>query len=657
MLIYRTTINKIIGLKNKCWRTATAAKKKLIDFKPTDFKKAHLNGYWEFKRGLPREEAHTKIIPYYATALGVDTYQTLRHIELSFNWLARKLATLLNPQLTSHLRSSTMVIADLESSLEALGHWFRTDLQEVLGGIQLLQRLFSQDNYAASPESQIIRKQIATLDNSANRIKEHLLLLEGIVGFLSKGRNDIDDIRLIVQQINELLEHKNQPLVRLLNEIVTGFISAGDEKQVYELLAKAFHRIFQVSTLRLYARRINEAGLAQKSLILERSNDSRIDPSPAQGHWVDIEPGSGSALLATAEGSTYIYSYEAHQPDDFKKLKERYPNVPPEKFKLVFYKLVDNDPAKPFAEMWERYLEDFSEEDLHLKKLLVKMAATIITRLRSQDKLAKLSKNYQLFFFRGIHAEAFPKITAISGYIELVLRNFLNGDKGLKHLLADIQVQLGAATAPEQRAFLAQVNEIILKIEETEKFLGRSHKIANDLTGQLRKRIIEAKNNTLEISARPQKVDLQALIEEIIAKRRHLLFSKQGLPVAVNILVRPDGEKVYANTDLELATEVLEELITNAVKYLTKPKLSITVEKKELPYIEISVRNPVKFSAKKLDDINQGFYYQNNESSSGVGLPFTRLIVKEYLKGTFDLSLEEEEFVASFTLPLHPDSV
>ena len=169
----------------------------------------------------------------------------------------------------------------------------------------------------------------------------------------AKLENDLtahDAAELFVFSLNE----KQSPLVALLSETIAGFMRATEERQVYELVADAFNKIFKAPTLRIFERRVNEEGEKQKRLALERSN-GKLLPSPFRDDWQNFAADSGSAKLDAADDLVYPYSYIDEKPADFEEMVNRYPNVSSEKLKLVFYKFTNGDIHLRTADEYRRW--------------------------------------------------------------------------------------------------------------------------------------------------------------------------------------------------------------------------------------------------------------------------------------------------------------
>ncbi|OGB90973.1 hypothetical protein A2625_06740 [candidate division WOR-1 bacterium RIFCSPHIGHO2_01_FULL_53_15] len=440
----------------------------------------------------------------------------------------------------------------------------------------------------------------------------------------AKLENDLtahDAAELFVFSLNE----KQSPLVALLSETIAGFMRATEERQVYELVADAFNKIFKAPTLRIFERRVNEEGEKQKRLALERSN-GKLLPSPFRDDWQNFAADSGSAKLDAADDLVYPYSYIDEKPADFEEMVNRYPNVSSEKLKLVFYKFTNGDIHLPFAEMWELYTDDFSENDLRIKKLVVQLASMSIKRIREEaqlsaltDQLAGQSLEARLLLTHAMHAEVMPGLTVIKGYLDLVRRQLRK-------------------EAPEAA-------------EKVRGMLGNIDATFDRLLAKLRERILEAHKGRLKINLKLTDVNLSRSIEGLLSEHRKLVA--EGVRPAVEISAANVGADVIAHCDPDLVTDVIRELFNNALKALKHrhaPRLTISLKKRAESNVLFTLTNPAEIEREDLDGLFDGRADASRPDSSGGGLFSSRLLI-EKLGGKMWAEKLGDELAIKFTLP------
>jgi signal transduction histidine kinase len=600
----------------------------------------HLGGWWKFKREVPRTTPGVVgFLKHQLTALKADYYLTNLDLANHFFGRARRTAVKLEHDLTTHAAAELFVFSNMAKALEVFNHHLRNDLGIIIGYFQSL---------ADHPERAQDRVWVGTMFEGINlktkRMMEHLLLLESAVNYLAQDKIDrkglglvfseflgmlerykATDIEQELSKINSALFLKQSPLIELLSETIAGFLRATDESQVYELLADAFNQIFKAPTLRIFERNVDETGAKQKRLVLERSN-GELSPSPFSD-WQKIAADSGSAKLDAAE-DIFIYSYFKERPADFNEMIARYQDVEPEKLKLVFYKLSNGDIHQPFAEMWELYTKDFSENDLQVKKLVVQLASMSIKRIREEtklselaDQLARQSFEARLVLIYALHEEAIRKMVPIIGYLDLINR----------------QMSIGT---PESIARINSYLDIIM----TESKL---------MSAQLRSWLMDAEKGTLKINLALTNVNLADEISKVLEAHKKLIDDEARLD-DIKITVNAPAV-ILALCDRRLATDVIRELFNNALKYSEKPRrVNISLEKQSDGNVLFSISNPAKVRDNELEEIFTGRADPSRPDSSGGGL-FTARPLIEKMGGKMWTEKSGDWLVIKFTLPIGQD--
>ncbi|MGL5243599.1 MAG: sensor histidine kinase, partial [Sarcina sp.] len=144
--------------------------------------------------------------------------------------------------------------------------------------------------------------------------------------------------------------------------------------------------------------------------------------------------------------------------------------------------------------------------------------------------------------------------------------------------------------------------------------------------------------------------NLNSLINQIVGEYSYI-FEKENL----NLIEDLCEEELIINLDIERMVRVLDNLISNAIKYSIKQSdIKVCLYKKEQKAI-ITISNEVNdFDKKDIKQIFERFYRIDKarceEGSSGLGLSIAKAIVDLH-KGNIYASLDDE--IITFTVELN----
>ncbi|NFG60012.1 HAMP domain-containing histidine kinase [Clostridium botulinum] len=154
-----------------------------------------------------------------------------------------------------------------------------------------------------------------------------------------------------------------------------------------------------------------------------------------------------------------------------------------------------------------------------------------------------------------------------------------------------------------------------------------------------------------DIKLNYSRLEIVSLIEQMVGEYTPI-FNKEKLEVVKDIT----DKDIFINADIEKIVRVLENLLTNAIKYSEKNSKVLIKLFEENNYVVVSVLNKAKdITEDDLKNIFERFYKvdksRKEQDSTGLGLSIVKRIV-ELHNGEIDVNLNEDiiEFKISFPL-------
>ncbi|NFO28786.1 HAMP domain-containing histidine kinase [Clostridium botulinum] len=154
-----------------------------------------------------------------------------------------------------------------------------------------------------------------------------------------------------------------------------------------------------------------------------------------------------------------------------------------------------------------------------------------------------------------------------------------------------------------------------------------------------------------DIKLNYSRLEIVSLIEQMVGEYTPI-FNKENLEVVKDIT----DKDIFINADIEKIVRVLENLLTNAIKYSVKNSKVLIKLFEENDYVVVSVSNKAKDIAEDdLKNIFERFYKvdksRKEQDSTGLGLSIVKRIV-ELHNGEIDVNLNEDIIEFKISLPL-----
>ncbi|MBN1039345.1 sensor histidine kinase [Clostridium botulinum] len=154
-----------------------------------------------------------------------------------------------------------------------------------------------------------------------------------------------------------------------------------------------------------------------------------------------------------------------------------------------------------------------------------------------------------------------------------------------------------------------------------------------------------------DIKLNYSRLEIVSLIEQMVGEYTPI-FNKENLEVVKDIT----DKDIFINADIEKIVRVLENLLTNAIKYSVKNSKVLIKLFEENDYVVVSVLNKAKDIAEDdLKNIFERFYKvdksRKEQDSTGLGLSIVKRIV-ELHNGEIDVNLNEDIIEFKISLPL-----
>ncbi|UZP02610.1 HAMP domain-containing histidine kinase [Clostridium botulinum] len=154
-----------------------------------------------------------------------------------------------------------------------------------------------------------------------------------------------------------------------------------------------------------------------------------------------------------------------------------------------------------------------------------------------------------------------------------------------------------------------------------------------------------------DIKLNYSRLEIVSLIEQMVGEYTPI-FNKENLEVIKDIT----DKDIFINADIEKIVRVLENLLTNAIKYSVKNSKVLIKLFEENDYVVVSVSNKAKdITENDLKNIFERFYKvdksRKEQDSTGLGLSIVKRIV-ELHNGEIDVNLNEDIIEFKISLPL-----
>ncbi|ACD53444.1 histidine kinase [Clostridium botulinum] len=154
-----------------------------------------------------------------------------------------------------------------------------------------------------------------------------------------------------------------------------------------------------------------------------------------------------------------------------------------------------------------------------------------------------------------------------------------------------------------------------------------------------------------DIKLNYSRLEIVSLIEQMVGEYTPI-FNKENLEVVKDIT----DKDIFINADIEKIVRVLENILTNAIKYSVKNSKVLIKLFEENDYVVVSVLNKAKdITENDLKNIFERFYKvdksRKEQDSTGLGLSIVKRIV-ELHNGEIDVNLNEEIIEFKISLPL-----
>lgn len=207
-------------------------------------------------------------------------------------------------------------------------------------------------------------------------------------------------------------------------------------------------------------------------------------------------------------------------------------------------------------------------------------------------------------------------------------KELYNMEKLRKELTSDISHELRTPLTSIQTHLEAMIDGIWEPTEERLNSVNEEVIRLGHLVNQLKNLTkFDSEKNKLEIS----KVDLKQLIKNVIYNNQSFAFEK-------NIKIEYYLEEIIANVDKEKISQVIVNLISNAIRYTNcncerEGKIIIRLYRED-DFIKISVRdNGIGIPKESLDYIFERFYRVDksrcrNTGGTGIGLTICKSIIE-----------------------------
>lgn len=339
----------------------------------------------------------------------------------------------------------------------------------------------------------------------------------------------------------------------------------------------------------------------------------------SKGYNIHVSSSGEEALESVKVNPPDLILLDIHMPgmDGFEVCKILKLNPATKDIPIIFLTvIIDHD---KIMQGFEFGAVDYITKPFNIPELTARVATHIEIK-QSREKLIELNATKDKFF----------------GIIAHDLRNPFSGIIGVSNIMKKILLDDDGKNSPQ---LLSYAKLILESSESALSLLENLTQWAISQTGKIR--VI------------PQYLPVKDLIIYSISII-HAIAVKKNITIENNV---DESYKVYA--DIELASTIIRNLMTNAIKF-TYPngKIIVSAQEKE-EFLEISIQDTgVGMNSKNLEKIfriDSKFSSPGTEKEKGTGLGL--ILCKEFVKiqaGTIWVESEEGKgSTFTFTLPLH----
>ncbi len=242
------------------------------------------------------------------------------------------------------------------------------------------------------------------------------------------------------------------------------------------------------------------------------------------------------------------------------------------------------------------------EIELNIEKILEDDSKCLITVSTNNRKLKRLASNLNLYIHEFRKQE----------------RKYKNGNQELQMVITNISHDLRTPlTAIKGYIDLIEIDKLNINQQKYLKIIGDKVDVLTNLTEQL---YDYSKCLDLKDKIKKEKVCINEVLEEVLISY-YELFKKKNITPIITI----NKDKIFKYFDRNMFIRVLENIISNALKYseknfkvnlLKNGKIIISNETKKLNLTNIS----------KI--FNRYYTLESGEKSSGVGLSIAKQLIE-----------------------------
>jgi len=284
---------------------------------------------------------------------------------------------------------------------------------------------------------------------------------------------------------------------------------------------------------------------------------------------------------------------------------------------IIMFILLTNKKIK-YIEYMSAGLLEISKGNLNYKipvqgndelSLLAANINLMTDELKKQIDIERNSEKIKNELITNVSHDLKTPLTSIKGYLEII--------KSKKHCSTD----------------------------EVEQYISIIHNKSEKLENLINDLFEYTKLTNSTVSLNYQSIDLNQLLSQLI---------EEFVPVTNvnNVTISKEflNEKTILNLDPDKTARIFENLLTNAIKYSTKPSnIKVKLEKTN-DFVLVSIKNKCdSIEAKELERIFERFYRIDKSRSSetggsGLGLAIAKSLV-ELQGGTIDVAFENEDII------------
>ena len=221
-------------------------------------------------------------------------------------------------------------------------------------------------------------------------------------------------------------------------------------------------------------------------------------------------------------------------------------------------------------------------------------------------------------------------IEAVNSLLELRIRMKEKEDENLyrDHLVASISHDVRTPLTVIM-GYIELLQSILADNEEMQRFLSIMDEQSNYLLNIISDLITLSKINTGNLEIHPEKLNIRELVSNT-TKGMRILANKKGLKLKINIA---PAVPTAINIDRTSIQKILINLISNAIKYTKKGRVSVELNSEEGEYLHISVKDTgIGIAEERLKDMFNRYTREKRDKAqegAGLGLSICRELVGE----------------------------